>query len=89
MNANEWNSGKSYVGHSHIRRSIYSDDRLIYKSSSGSNPKVPLSPSFNMYGYLGCVYKISGQITVHISLYTHTQMIKYFLTHINYFHFFA
>lgn len=56
MNANEWNSGKSYVGHSYIRGSIYPDDRLIYKSSSGSNSVVPLSPSFNMYGYIHIMY---------------------------------
>lgn len=72
MNANEWNSGKSYVGHSYIRGSIYPDDRLIYKSSSGSNPIVLLSPSFNMYGYMGYVYKISGQTTLCIYLYKYT-----------------
>lgn len=56
MNANEWNSGKSYVGHSYIKGSIYLDDRLIYKSNSSSDPTLPLSPSFNIYGYMCGVY---------------------------------
>lgn len=56
MNANEWNSGKSYVGHSYIKGSIYLDDRLIYKSRSGSDLKLPLSPAFNMYRYMCSVY---------------------------------
>lgn len=91
MNPSKWNSSKSYVGHSYIRGSTYPDDSLIYKSSSGSNPIVLPSPSFNVYGYMGCVYKICGQTTLCIYLYkyTQTQMMKYFLSHIYYFHFFA
>lgn len=85
------NSGKSYVGHSYIRETIYPDDRIIYKSSLGSDPIVPLSPSFKMYGYMGCVYKVSGQITLctYFYIYTHTEIIKYFLSHIHYFNFIA
>lgn len=56
MNTNEGISGKSYVGHSYIKGSIYPDDRLIYESSSASDPMLPLSPSFNMYGYMCVVY---------------------------------
>lgn len=84
MNANESNSGRSYVGHSYIKGSIYLDDRLIYKSSSGSDPTLPLSSS--MYGHVWCVYKISGQKnSVHVSIHTD----KYFLSHTHYFYFFV